>query len=68
MSLLKQNRGNGTNNVSINQVGPIVSCSMNQGKNNCFSLIGLNNHNNWIIDFGVKDHISCSLSNLISSK
>jgi len=68
MSLLKQKSGNGTDNVYVNQVGPIVSCSMNQGKNNCFSLTGLNNHNNWIIDSGATNHISCSLSNMISSK
>ena len=68
MSLLKQSNGNGTDNTSVNQVGPIVSCNMKQSKHNFSSLTGLNNHNNWIIDSRATDHISCSFSNLISSK
>jgi len=67
MNMLKQTNGNGNENISTNQVGPIVACSIDKGKNHV-SFISFNNHSDWIIDLGAMDHICCSLSNLISFK
>ena len=65
MTPLKQINGNGSEVVSANQVGSIVSCSVEKGKN-LVSLIRFNSHNDWILDSGATDHICCSLSNLVS--
>jgi len=65
MTLLKQTNGNGSEGVSANQVGSIVSCNVEKG-NNLVSLIRFNSHNDSILDSGATDHICCSLSNLLS--
>jgi len=53
MTPLKQINGNGSEVVSANQVGSIVSCSVEKGKN-LVSLIRFNSHNDWILDSGTR--------------